>query len=279
MDDLSADRIAAGLPSGALLGCRVHYHAVIGSTNDEARRLAAEGAPEGTLVIADSQTAGRGRLGRRWFAPAGTSLLFSLIFRPPLAPAQAQRLTMCAGLAVAEAVHEEVGLEVGLKWPNDIVWEGRKLGGILTELETEGERLVYAVVGVGLNVNLDASALPPLLMPATSLAAALGRPVERLALLLAILARWEEHYRRLRQGHSPYREWAARLITTGQNVQVSLGEEVKEGLAIGVDADGALLLRRDDGQVERIWGGDVTLRARELGVGGTGVYGHGVSLA
>jgi BirA family biotin operon repressor/biotin-[acetyl-CoA-carboxylase] ligase len=279
MDELSAARIAAGLPAGALLGCRIHYHAAIGSTNDEARRLAAAGAPEGTLVVADVQTAGRGRLGRRWFAPAGTSLLFSLVFRPPLAPAQALRLTMCAGLAVAEAVHDQVGLEVGLKWPNDVVWEGRKLGGILTELETEGERLAYAVVGVGLNVNLDVAALPPLLMPAASLSSAVGRPVERLTLLLAILTRWEAHYRRLRQGCSPYQAWAARLVTTGQHVRVHADKEVKEGLAIGVDAEGALLLRRDDGQVERIWGGDVTLRARELGVGGTGIHGDGVPLA
>lgn len=260
MDSLSAGRIAAGLPSGALLGRRIHYYASIGSTNDEARRLASAGAPEGTLVIADEQTAGRGRLHRRWWAPPGTSLLFSLVFRPPLAPAQAQQLTMCAGLAAAEAIQAQTGLDVRLKWPNDVVWEGRKLGGILTELETDGERLVYAVVGMGLNVNLDVAALPPLSAPATSLLAALGRPVDRLSLLLAILGHWEARYRRLQRGVSPYEDWAARLVTVGQQVQVSQGDRLLEGYAIGVEADGALLLRHADGSVERIWGGDVTVR-------------------
>ncbi len=258
MDRLSAGRIAAGLPSGVLLGRQIHYHASIGSTNDEARRLAFAGAPEGTLVIADEQTAGRGRLHRRWWAPPGTSLLFSLIFRPSLAPAQAQQLTMCAGLAAAEAIQAQTGLDVRLKWPNDVVWEGHKLGGILTELETDGERLVYAVVGMGLNVNLDVAALPPLSAPATSLLA--GHPVDRLSLLLAILGHWEARYRRLQQGVSPYEDWAARLVTVGQQVQVSQGDRLLEGYATGVESDGALLLRYADGRVERIWGGDVTVR-------------------
>lgn len=260
MNSLSAEGIAAGLPSGVLLGRQIHYYASIGSTNDEARRLASAGAPEGTLIIADEQTAGRGRLHRRWWAPPATSLLFSLIFRPPLAPVQAQQLTMCAGLAAAEAIQAQTGLDVGLKWPNDVVWKGRKLGGILTELETDGERLAYAVVGMGLNVNLDVAALPPLSAPATSLLAALGHPVDRLSLLLAILGHWEARYRCLRQGVSPYEDWAARLVTVGQQVQVIQGDRLLEGYATGVDATGALLLRRADGQVERIWGGDVTVR-------------------
>ncbi|MCC7352476.1 MAG: biotin--[acetyl-CoA-carboxylase] ligase [Anaerolineae bacterium] len=260
MDNLSTKRIAAGLPSGALLGRQIHYYPSIGSTNDEARRLASAGAPEGTLVIADEQTTGRGRLQRSWWAPSGTSLLFSLLFRPPLAPAQAQQLTMCAGLAAADAIRSQTGLDVALKWPNDVVWKGGKLGGILTELETEGERLFYAVVGVGLNVNLDVATLPPLISPATSLLAALGHPTDRLGLLLAVLGHWEAHYRRLREGVSPHQAWAARLVTVGQEVQVSQGSRFLEGRATGVDAEGALLLRRADGRVERVWGGDVTVR-------------------
>jgi BirA family transcriptional regulator, biotin operon repressor / biotin---[acetyl-CoA-carboxylase] ligase len=260
MDVLSSGGIAAGIPAGALLGRQVHYYSSIGSTNDEARRLALAGAPEGTLVIADEQTTGRGRLQRQWWSPPGTSLLFSLLLRPPLPPAQAQQLTMCAGLAVVEAIHSQTGLAVNLKWPNDVIWMGGKLGGILTELETDGERLVYAVVGVGLNVNFSVATLPELLTPATSLLTALGRSTERLPLLLAILSHWEALYRSMLEGDSPYQAWAAHLVTIGQEVRVSQGSKTVEGHATGVDADGALLLRRADGAVERIWGGDVTLR-------------------
>ena len=130
------------------------------STNDEARRLAESGAPDGTLVIADYQTAGRGRAARRWEAPPGSSLLMSLVFRPALVPQQVQRMTMICGLAIADVLESEYGLEPALKWPNDVLVGGAKVGGILTEVLLDAHRVECVITGIGLNVNLDPAELP-----------------------------------------------------------------------------------------------------------------------
>ena len=224
------------------------------------KELAAQGTPEGTLVVADEQTAGKGRLGRKWLAPAGTSLLLSLLFRPDLAPYQAQRLTMICSLAIADAIEGLTGLPVGLKWPNDIFIHGKKAGGILTESGTTGGRLDYIVVGMGLNVNLAISTIPELKDIATSLSQELGQQVSRLELLWKILEGIETRYNSLRRGESPHEEWAARLINLGRQVQVATPQGVLVGWAEGVNADGALILRTPDGQRKWILAGDVTLR-------------------
>jgi BirA family biotin operon repressor/biotin-[acetyl-CoA-carboxylase] ligase len=256
---LSAERIKAGLDT-EFIGQSLVYLPGTGSTNDGARRLAQEGAPAGTLVITDYQATGRGRLDRRWVAPSGSSLLMSLIFRPPLAPHQVQRLTMVCGLAVADAVESETGLQVDLKWPNDVLIEGAKVCGLLTEVGLSGDQVDYVVVGIGLNVNLDPEQLPErLLMPATSLSHVLGRKVARLPLLQALLRMVERRYLALEAGHSPRAEWAARLVTLGQSVVVVTGDKRLAGVAEGVNANGALLVRRADGGVETVVAGDVTL--------------------
>ena len=232
----------------------------IGSTNARAAEWARAGAPDGALVCAEEQTAGRGRLARRWHAPRGSSLLVSLIFRPPLFPRQAQRMTMITSLGAVEAIRRVAGLAAGVKWPNDIYLAERKAGGILTELGVRGEALEYVVVGMGLNVNLDVAALPEVATPATSLSAALGRPVPRLELLAAILEGIERRYDRLRERWSPAEEWRERLLTVGRRVVVRAGDEALEGLAEGVDPDGALLVRGAEGALHRVLAGDVTLR-------------------
>jgi BirA family biotin operon repressor/biotin-[acetyl-CoA-carboxylase] ligase len=260
-EPLSAEAIQDGLTT-AFIGQNLVYLPEVGSTNDAARLLAEEGAPEGSLVIADYQASGRGRLARRWEAPAGSSLLLSLVFRPPLAPHQVQRLNMVCGLAVAEAVEAETGLAVGLKWPNDLLIDGAKAGGLLVELVSTGERVAFVIVGIGLNVNLDPADLPgDLLVPATSLSQQAGREVARVRLLHALLQAIEARYVALLEGHQPQAEWAARLLTLGQRVSVSGPGSVVEGVAEGVDADGALLVRCAGGGLERILAGDVTLRA------------------
>jgi BirA family biotin operon repressor/biotin-[acetyl-CoA-carboxylase] ligase len=236
------------------------YYSSLGSTNEVLKALAAQGAPEGTLVIADQQTAGKGRLDREWLAPPGTSLLLSLLFRPDLAPNQAPRLTMICSLAMAEAIEGLTGLPVGLKWPNDVFVRGKKVGGILTEAGTTGGHLDYVVVGMGLNVNLDISSLPELSGIATSLSQELGREVSRLELLWRILEGIETRYKSLRRGKSPHEEWATRLINLGRQVQVTTPHGVLMGCAEAVDADGALILRTADGQRKRVLVGDVTLR-------------------
>lgn len=246
------------------LGRCVEVYPEIDSTNRRAVAWAQEGAPDGALVLADHQTQGRGRLGRQWFAPPGSSLLFSLILRPPLAPWQAQRATMICTLAAVEAIWETTGLDAQIKWPNDIVLAGGKLGGVLTELGLCDRRLDYVVVGMGLNVNLDVNSIPEAITPPTSLLAARGDKVSRLALLLALLARAEAHYEALRGGWSPHTAWRERLATLGQQVQVGTPEEVIEGLAEDVDADGALLVRTGTGNLRRLLVGDVTLRGHRL---------------
>jgi len=282
---LSTEAIRNGLTT-RYVGHSIYYWSTIGSTNDELKQLAQEeGAPEGTLAIADDQSAGRGRLDRKWMAPAGSSLLMSLLFRPAfLDPAHAQQLTMICSLAAADAVSEVTGLQPDLKWPNDLLLQGKKLAGVLTELgfgeedtltshpdEASGSPstdvspsswvgLAWVVVGMGLNINLDFTDWPDLADTATSLSLALGRPVSRLPLLHRWLAGVEDRYDALRAGQSPHHEWAARLATVGQSVTVTAPDGVHRGIAEGVDEAGALLLRQPDSQVKRILAGDVTLR-------------------
>ncbi len=249
--------LLAGLPFIS----RVVYLRSTSSTNDILKRMAAEGAPEGTLVLADEQTAGRGRLNRRWVAPAGTSLLFSVLFRPQgedHAPTPPLYYTMICSLAVRDAAAQLLGIPMGIKWPNDLMHQGRKLGGILTEISTGDDGQPYTVVGIGLNVNWDPSG-EGFDHPATSLANAAGYPIERGAFLRAVVEGIARRYGELRAGHSPIAEWEAALDTIGQDVVVELPDRRFTGVALGVDADGALLVRTDGG-MERVVVGDVRLR-------------------
>ncbi|MFN3761585.1 MAG: biotin--[acetyl-CoA-carboxylase] ligase [Anaerolineae bacterium] len=244
---------------------RIHLASTT-STNDVARDLAARGAPEGTVVTADYQTAGRGRLGRRWRAPPGTSLLCSVLFRPAsdaglLAPAT--DLTMLCALAAADAVEATADLPVSLKWPNDLIvvrgesW--RKLGGLLAETGLSGDRLEFVIVGVGVNVNIPPEVLPDLAPDATSILAETGRMTDREVLLDRFLNGVRGRYERWQAGERPWAEWAARLATLGRPVRVVTGEGERYGIAEGVDEDGALLLRTSDGSLHRIRAGDVLL--------------------
>lgn len=231
------------------------------STNDVARDLAAHGAPAGTVVVTDYQTAGRGRMGRRWEAPPRTSLLCSILFRPPPPPHYATDLTMLCALAAADAVEETAGLSVALKWPNDLVvvrgesW--RKLGGLLAETGVAGERVEYAIVGLGINVNVPPEALPELAPDATSIMAETGREIDRNLLLERLLERLGVRYERWEAGERPIPEWAARLVTLGRTVRVVTAEGELHGVAEGVDDLGSLLLRTPDGSLHRVHVGDV----------------------
>jgi BirA family transcriptional regulator, biotin operon repressor / biotin---[acetyl-CoA-carboxylase] ligase len=269
---LSAAMIRDGLET-RYIGQSVHYWATIDSTNDWLKLAAEDGAPEGTLAIADRQSAGRGRMRRKWEAPAGSSLLMSLLLRPTsLRAEQAQLLTVLCALAAADAVAAVTGLVPGLKWPNDLMLEGKKLAGVLTELgfgqpsvggdDTEAgwDTLAWAVVGIGLNVNVDFSRQSDLVDIAVSLSMVLGRPVARLPILQAFLEGVERRYEALRLGESPHEEWAERLVTLGEQVTVTTADAVVHGVAEGIDQVGALLVRDASGRQTRILAGDVTLR-------------------
>lgn len=281
MSELSAESIKAALRT-VWVGRHLIYYSVIGSTNDEAKRLAEEDAPEGALVIADYQTAGRGRLDRWWWSSPGSSLLLSLVFRPAfLAPHQVQRLTMVCSLAICDAVAEVTGLAAAVKWPNDVLVDGHKVCGLLAELGFAGPRLDHVVVGIGLNVNVSflGDDVPALMAPATSLKAASGREVSRLRVLAALLRHVEARYECLRAGALPHDEWQSRLATLGQEVQVTMTDRVLIGLATGVDANGALLVQRAGSEVERVLAGDVTLRDEGQLAGWRGRHEYGISLA
>ena len=241
------------------LGHPLHYEPVVDSTQPLMHLAAQQGAEEGLVLLADAQTAGKGRLGRTWQASPGSSLLLSMLFRPALSASQGPRLTMCVGLGAAAAVEEITGLPVQLKWPNDLLLHGKKLAGVLTETQLEGDRLAFAVVGLGLNVNLALPAEHELASTAISLSQALGRPVSRLALLPAILRHIEYHYTRLQAGHSPYAAWAQRMAYYGQMVQVTLPNATLTGMVTGVNADGGLLMTDEHSRTHTVWAGDVRL--------------------
>jgi BirA family biotin operon repressor/biotin-[acetyl-CoA-carboxylase] ligase len=267
---LSEERIQMEVTT-RVVGRMVIHRQDVGSTNDELKQLAEAGAPEGALLVAEHQSAGRGRFHRRWVAPPGSSLLLSLLFRPALPPDRVSQLTMLCSLAVLDAIArcrpqalpaQEAGWRVRLKWPNDLLLNGKKVAGLLTELSFRGSEVDYVVVGMGINVNLDPRELPTgLRAPATSLLAEAGRRQDRLALLVDLLAGIDRRYAALREGQRFTAEWAQHLETLGRRVSVSEEETQWEGVAQGVGDDGALHVRRPDGSVRCVRVGDVVLLA------------------
>lgn len=238
------------------VGRRTERHARVTSTNDVARDLAAAGAPEGTAVVADEQTGGRGRLGRPWASPPG-GLWLSLVLRPRLPAHEAPRLGLAVGVAVARAIERATGVAVRLKWPNDLMVGDRKVGGVLVEAPAEAG---WAVAGIGVNANVSLEALPPEVRErATTLEAAAGRPVDRDALLGEIFAEVEKAYEVLRgDGFATIlRWWRDRAASLGERVTVRVPGEVVAGVAEGIDEDGALLVRLDDGSVRRLLAGEI----------------------
>ena len=268
-DALTAEALAAHLTTRRL-GRPAYLFETISSTNAWLMERAQAGEAEGALAITDTQTAGKGRLGRAWQSPPGAGLLFSLLLRPP-SPQLAGAAMMAAAVGVAAAVRETTGAPARLKWPNDVLLEGRKLAGLLAESSTNpatGETAV--VIGIGLNANLQPDDFPPPPpggTPATSLLAFLGHPVDRVALLHAILPAIEARYDALLAGQPPLAEWRSLLDTLGQPVTVmGVGQPVV-GVAEGVAADGSLLVRRADGTLVTVAAGDVSLRAPAEGEG------------
>jgi BirA family biotin operon repressor/biotin-[acetyl-CoA-carboxylase] ligase len=252
----SAKDLTESLTTG-FIGRRLEYRAALGSTQDLARELAQAGAPDGTVVLAGRQTAGRGRLGRSWISPRG-GLYFTVVVRPPAE--QLKSLVIIAALAVARAIEGLPGLQTSLKWPNDVLVAGRKICGILSESELVGDSVSYALVGIGVNVNADMAAYPESAPLATSVMTELGREVSREPLAAAILNEFETLYLAAKAGQPIQQEWRARLGMLGKEVRVTFGEQVEEGLAEDVDRDGSLILRRYDGSRVTIAAGDVTLR-------------------
>lgn len=274
-DRLSAEALS-GLLAGRRFGSRVVVLDVTRSTNSDALALGREGAPEGSVVVAEAQTGGRGRLGRQWESARGVNLYLSLLLRPAIVPAAAPQLSLVAGVAVAETLVAE-GLACRIKWPNDVVIGGgegaragvplRKIAGILTEIEAEADRVSFVVVGIGVNVNSTGEHFSQALAGrATSFLLETGRRLDRTALAARLLSRLEGAYGAfLAQGFGALApRWRALSVLEGRTVEVSAvgrqGADGDRGTCVGIDADGALLLETAPGCVRRVIAGDVTVQ-------------------
>ncbi|WP_394267368.1 biotin--[acetyl-CoA-carboxylase] ligase [Anaerotignum sp.] len=244
------------------MGQSIYFYEETDTTNNRARELALEGAPEGTLVVAEKQTAGRGRRGKVWESPLGTGIWMSLVLRPQIMPAEASVLTLLCGLATAEAIEAETGLSAGIKWPNDILINGKKAVGILTEMDCEMSQVHFAIPGIGINVN-TASFPPEIADIATSLYLECGKTVSRRRLVHKVLERLEEHYETfLRTGSfaAMLEDYRKHCITLGKEVHV-LGREPFFAEALDITPEGELLVRRaDNGKEEVVFSGEVSIR-------------------
>lgn len=238
------------------IGKRIHCYEETDSTMDIAHRLAAAGEPEGSVVVAEGQRGGRGRLGRRWVSPKGKGIYCSVLLRPPLALSEVPRLTLMAAVAVARAIRQVTGIRAEIKWPNDVMVGSRKVAGILTELTAELNRVNVCIVGIGINVNTPRRLLPA---HATSLAEEGGAKVSRVELARALLTQMDRLYEGfLARGMEPIlEEWRGFAGFLGRRIRVEVQGRRVDGQAVDVDASGALLVRTDTGLVESCSAGDV----------------------
>lgn len=242
-----------------IIGKELRLFPELASTNTRAMEMASQGAPEGTAVIAETQSAGKGRLGRKWISPKG-NLYVSVVLRPEVPTHKAPLVTLMGAVAAASAIRAGTGLSAQIKWPNDILIAGKKVSGLLTEMSAEPDRVKYIVLGIGIDVNMDLCELPAEIRSmSTTLAAETGALVDRTALvqqLLWELDRWYKVF--LSNTATIISEWTSLTMTIGKRVAVSGGDHL-EGTAEGIDPEGRLVIRRDDGTVRTVAAGDVTI--------------------
>jgi BirA family biotin operon repressor/biotin-[acetyl-CoA-carboxylase] ligase len=258
-DILMPEAIQAGLECRRI-GSYVRCFAETDSTNLQACRLGDEGGAEGTVVISDRQTAGKGRLGRQWESPGGVNLYASILLRPTIPPYEAPRLTFLSAVAVCRAIIRCTGLQPTAKWPNDILLNGAKVAGLLNEMSSETDQVHYVVLGVGVNLNMRADQFPAeLRYPATSLALVSGETVSRLDFTRTLLQEIDALYQVfLHQGSEPiFSAWTEFCALIGQPVHADCNDRQIEGTMIGLGEDGALLVRTATGKMESVYAGDV----------------------
>ncbi|MGH7197123.1 MAG: biotin--[acetyl-CoA-carboxylase] ligase [Candidatus Omnitrophota bacterium] len=254
-DKMFADEITYRLGT-QIVGKSVYSYDAVDSTNDAAFGLGEKGAKEGACVFAEYQKKGRGRRGRSWVSPKGKNLILSVLLRPKLSPGQVSRITLMAGVSAVRAIRSVTSRGLGIKWPNDILYQDKKVGGILTEMSAEPDEVHFVVVGIGININADPSELPP---GSTSLKAIAGRAVDRPGFARALLRELDADYKRFRGGNfqALARSWEDYSATSGKRVVAAVQGRKVQGQATGIDEDGALWIRKDDGLQERILAGDI----------------------
>lgn len=261
-DALHADDLLARLGRTRVIGRDIRVFEQTTSTNDVIEKLARDGVNEGVVVFAESQTRGRGRLGRKWISPTRKGLWFSVLLRPEMRPQETTQLTVASATALRRAIQSETGLKPEIKWPNDILIDGKKVAGILTELSAELDRVKHIILGIGIDVNQDVDEFPAeLRKTATSLRIESGATVSRAGLATTILRELDHDYQRISSGKFSVvaDEWETCCTTIGRNVIVQIGDRKIRGRAESLDDDGSLLLRTEHGRLETIFGGDVTL--------------------
>ncbi len=254
-DLLLSHEIHHGLDT-KIFGRTIHTYETLDSTMDEAFRFATDGAIEGTVVCAETQNKGRGRLGRKWTSPKAKGIYCSVILRPPLSPGRTAPLTLMAAIALVEAVKEIAGANSRIKWPNDLYLDGGKLAGILTEMRAESDAVKFVIVGIGINVN---TAKSQLVDGGTSLKAATGQTINRIHLMQALLRRLEHWYLILCSGKSKAIITACKKysLTLGQKIHFHDGKADVEGMAEDFDSDGSLLIRQSNGRIIKRTAGDI----------------------
>ena len=242
------------------MGKTIHYFPTVDSTNSKAYELALNGAEEGEVVIAESQEKGRGRLGRNWFSPPFLNLYLSIILRPKIPPHQAPLITLMAAVATADAIRKFSGLAPSIKWPNDILLRNRKIAGLLNEIHSEMDRIHFVILGIGINLNMDAKMfLKEIRNGATSLKRETGEMISRKDFIQKLLQELEDWYTIfLKEGSTPvleaWRKWAQ---IKGKPVKVTSFGETLVGVAVDIDSDGALILETKNGERKRVVAGDV----------------------
>lgn len=239
--------------------CIVFYDE-IGSTNDEAKRLAREGKPEGLLVLSDRQTAGKGRFGRKWHSPEKTGLYCSLILRPPIPPSKISQLTILAGVAVLETIQKETSLVCKLKWPNDVLINGKKACGILIESASKKDKVEFAIIGIGININNSKEQFPDeIYHSSTSLKIESGKDFDREKLLSSLLSHLEKEYTCFLESGDKniLRVWRKNNDVLGKQVKIYQGTKLIIGLARDIDDKGNLLVQTGDGKVEKVSNGEL----------------------
>ena len=256
---LDIDRITKGLEAKCL-GGKFHYFAELGSTNVHARTLAEQGAAQGEVVIAEAQTDGRGRLGRRWESPPGVNIYFSVILRPRLLPVHAPQITLMAAVALAETVAPLIEQAPVIKWPNDILVNGKKLAGVLSEAACNPERIDHVILGIGLNLNYRVVSMPAeIRRRATSVTDLTGNEIDRESVMIRLIQNLDRCYGELEEcGFETLRpRWDKFFGLRGRRVRIENHEQVVTGRALGIDRNGALVVEDEFGELQNIYAGDV----------------------
>jgi BirA family biotin operon repressor/biotin-[acetyl-CoA-carboxylase] ligase len=259
--DIRVDRIEEGLRKSPFTK-NIIFLKKIDSTNTLTKQLAAKGAPEGTLVLADEQTAGRGRMGRQWYSPKGVNLYFSILLRPAFSADQVFTLTMILALASIDAVKMVNSLDLVIKWPNDLYFNGKKIGGILTEFLVRDGKFKFAIVGLGLNVNWHPKTDESTIYLTTSISNETGLWVSREKILMELLRAFEKYYEALQMGQVDeiHKQWIGKAMFFGKRVEIVADDHIIVGKAQRLDTDGALIILDEQGNQQKIRYGDVSVR-------------------